>query len=155
METEQYTHPRVFNLSACLSTHWTNPYLPLETVHITHQVPYHYTKPTPVLLHTNPIQTVIYLTLYRFWTSQHPIFALPSKPYPIHGDIPAYEQLHPYQLHENTLIGYSLRKHFNTHLFSGKNYERGTLENCRSAYVCTACHSVHKTSSLKQYLGNL
>jgi hypothetical protein len=90
-QTNTHTHPQVFNLSVCPSIYWTNPYLPLETVHITHQVSYHYTKltPPPILLHTDPIQTVIYLTLYRFSTSQHPILTLPSKPNSIYSDIPA------------------------------------------------------------------
>lgn len=120
METQQYTHPRVFNLSACLSTYRTELYLPLDTVHITHQVSYHYTTSTP-LLHTNPIQTVIYLALYRFWTSQHPIFTLPSKPHSIHGDIPAYKQLHPYQ--SCVTIWIFLTKNFNVHLGTDESYK--------------------------------
>lgn len=133
METEHYTHPRVFNLSARPSTYWNNPHLPLKTVHITHQVPYHHTKPTPVL-HTNPIQTVMYLTLYRFWTSQHPTFALPSKPRFMHDDI-------PFEPHEIVVTCYSLSKHFSRHLNTGKNCKGGTLDT-RSAYAPTYYMSI-------------
>jgi hypothetical protein len=155
METDQCTHPRVFNLSACPSTHWTDPYLPLETAHITHQVPYHYTKLTPILLHTNPIYSDIFdpMQILYFATS----YTLPSKSHFIYRDTHAYKQPPPLvpTLHTGK-HSYYLRKISNTHLGIGKNCKSSTLNRptCWRApyFIYITCHSVHKTSSLKEYL---
>ena len=150
METNQYTHRRVFNLSACPSTHWTNPYHPLATVCITHQVPYHNTKLIPIFLYTNPTQTVIYLTLY--------IDSVPpnilNSPFPqtsLHLCWHSCLQTRPFL----QTYPHSLRKLLNSHICIGEKYKR--RENYASArslicmYVCIHItrQNVHKTSSPK------
>ena len=149
METDQYTHRRVFNLSACPSTHRTNPCHPLETVCITHQVPYHNTKLIPILLYTNPTQTVIYLTLY--------IDSVPpnilNSPFPQtslhlcwHSCLQTLPFLQTYP--------HSLRKLLNSHLCIGEKYKR--RENYASArsLICFYVYILHVKMYIKLHHRN-
>lgn len=147
METDQYTHPRVFNLSACPSTHWTDPYLPLETVHIK----FHITTPnSPQSSPIPTLYTVIYLTLYRFCTSQHPTLTLPSKSHFIYRDTHAYKQPPPptvLSIQQNTHI--TLGRFLIRISILAKNCKISTLNRptCRRApyFIHITCHSVYKT----------